>query len=97
MRNLEWPTSTKIPNQWAPCMRKIGKYFYLFYSLNSQIYVAKADSPLGPFKNIKGRLKDKEIPFIKAREFFPKIHTIDADVFVDDDDKVTFFGEVGLG
>ncbi|MBO5254506.1 MAG: family 43 glycosylhydrolase [Opitutales bacterium] len=31
VRNLNWPTSTKIRNQWAPCMRKIGKYFYLFY------------------------------------------------------------------
>jgi len=97
VKNLRWPTSTKLRNQWAPCMRIIGKYFYLFYSLDSQIYVGKSDSPLGPFKNIKGQVNGKEIPFIKNREFFPKIHTIDADVFVDDDNKAYIYWGSGLG
>ena len=98
VRNLEWPTSTKIPNQWAPCMRKIGKDFYLFYSLNSQIYVGKSSSPFGPFRNVLGSHNGKEVPLIKYNEYFPpKIHTIDADVFVDDDNRAYIYWGSGHG
>ena len=97
VRNLNWPTSTKLPRQWAPCMRKIGEHFYLFYSIDSQIYVGKSNSPLGHFENIKGQKNGKDIPFIKDREFFPKIHTIDADVFVDDDNKTYLYWGSGHG
>lgn len=97
VRSLSWPTSTKQRWQWAPCMRKVGNHFYLFYSIDSQIYVGKSDSPLGPFKNIKGQKDGKDVPFIKNREFFPKIHTIDPDVFVDDDNRAYLYWGSGHG
>ncbi len=88
LRTLNWPTSTKIGWQWAPSMRKIGEYYYLFYSLKSQIYVGRSKSPLGSFENVKSN----EAPFIKDKEYFPpKIHTIDADAFVDDDGRAYLY------
>lgn len=83
LRTLNWPTSTHLRNMWAPAVvqGKDGR-FYAYYSLKSQIYVGVADHPVGPFRNL---LPD-EAPFIKSREYFPpKIHTIDADCFIDDD------------
>ena len=79
-------------------MRKIGKDFYLFYSLNSQIYVGKSSSPFGPFRNVLGSHNGKEVPLIKYNEYFPpKIHTIDADVFVDDDNRAYIYWGSGHG
>ena len=87
-RVLNWPTSTKKKCQWAPCIRKAGNFYYLYYSLDSQIYVAKASSPLGPFENL---IPDGG-PFIKDKEFFPPtIHSIDADLFIDDDNKAYLY------
>jgi len=95
LKKLNWPTSTKIKNMWAPGIAKAkdGK-FYLYYSLNSQIYAGVADAPYGPFKN----LLENEAPFIKDKEFFPpKIHSIDADVFVDDDGQAYLYWGSGWG
>lgn len=95
VKTLNWPTSTKINNMWAPDVAK-GKdgKFYIYYSLNSQIYAGVADDPKGPFRN----LLDNEEPFIKDKEFFPpKMHTIDAHCYLDDDGETYLYWGSGWG
>ncbi len=92
---LNWPTSMGIPNMWAPAVTegKDGR-FYMYYSLNSEIYAGVADHPKGPFRNL---LPDEK-PFIRDKEFFPpKIHTIDADCFIDDDGQAYLYWGSGWG
>jgi beta-xylosidase len=69
---------------WAPCVLEKGGSFYMFYSAlgevaggraSLRICLAKSDSPLGPFRDVKAPLFDLG----KA--------VIDANVFIDTDGK----------
>ena len=73
---------------WAPCVVEHDGAFFLFYSAlgpvapghsSHRICVARADSPLGPFEDIKAPLLDVG----KA--------TIDAHVMIDDDGKAYLY------
>ena len=87
-RVLNWPTCTNKKCQWAPCIRKVGNFYYLYYSLDSQIYAAKSASPFGPFEN----MLPNDAPFIKDKQYFsPTIHSIDADLFIDDDGRAYLY------
>lgn len=72
---------------WAPSavIHRHGLY-YMFPTLDEQIAAAVADSPLGPFKSPDGqnitRQSFKPYPLDQA-------HSIDAEVFVDDDAEST--------
>ncbi|RYZ99770.1 MAG: hypothetical protein EOP47_15900 [Sphingobacteriaceae bacterium] len=82
LTKINWPSSMKLPDVWAPAVRQgtDGK-FYFYTSTNHQIYAGVASHPAGPFTNILGA----DSVFIKDRQYWHKIHTIDADCFVDDD------------
>ncbi len=41
---------------WAPEVYHFGKKYYMYYSGNEHLYVAVADSPLGPFRQHGGRM-----------------------------------------
>jgi beta-xylosidase len=77
-------------NFWAPCVLEKDHSFYLFYSsmgkvgpdgsrMSHRISVAKSDSPLGPFVDLKAPLLD----IGKA--------TIDAHAFIDDDGRAYLY------
>ena len=39
---------------WAPEVYKFDGKYYMYYSANHKLYVAVADSPLGPFQDVTG-------------------------------------------
>jgi GH43 family beta-xylosidase len=49
---LHKSNTTETQNFWAPEVYKFGDKFYMYFSANEHLYVAQADSPLGPFKQI---------------------------------------------
>lgn len=64
---------------WAPEIYKIGDKFQMYYSADRHCCVAIADSPLGPFKQVKKEpIWDAEM-------------TLDNTLFVDDDGKPYMF------
>ncbi len=82
MRKLNWPTSMNKPNIWAPAITQgMDGRFYFYASTDHNIYAAVADHPLGPYENILGG----DSIFIKNRQWWEKMHSIDADCFIDDD------------
>ncbi|MFT2009585.1 family 43 glycosylhydrolase [Pontibacter sp. 13R65] len=93
LTKLNWPTSMQEPDIWAPGITqgKDGK-FYLYTSTNHNIYAGVADHPRGPFKNLLG---DNTI-FIKNRQWWDKMHSIDADPFVDDDGQAYLYWGSGF-
>ena len=71
------PTSTA--GFWAPEVYCLDGRFYMFYTVEENIGVAVADSPLGPFKkHSEGFL-------------FPGQRVIDANLFIDDDGKMYLY------
>lgn len=87
---LNWPTKqmctspTSNKNKvWAPSVVKgrDGK-FHMFVSVGSEVYAGISDSPEGPWRNIK----DDNSPFITTQRDL-NVHTIDAEVFLDDNGK----------
>lgn len=64
---------------WAPGINKYKGKYYMYFSAEAQIGVAVSDSPLGPFKDLLGR------PLIGKNEY--DCQSIDADLFVDEDDQ----------
>lgn len=93
LTRLNWPTSMKLPSIWAPAVAKApdGK-FYLYTSVNHNIYVGVADHPAGPFRNVLGN----DSIFIKNRQWWNKMHSIDADCFVDDDGQAYLYWGSGF-
>lgn len=57
---------------WAPEVYKFDGKYYMYYSANHRLYVATADSPLGPFKDVTGE------PMLELG-----VNTIDNTVFTD--------------
>lgn len=93
LTKLNWPTSMGQPDIWAPAVVKgtDGK-FYLYTSTNHNIYVGVADHPRGPFTNVLGG----DSIFIKNRQWWDKMHTIDADAFIDDDGQAYLYWGSGF-
>lgn len=85
---LNWPTKKACTSPtsgnsmvWAPSVRKAkdGK-FYMYVSVGSEVWAGVSDQPLGPWKNLKA----DQSPLV-AKNDFPLVHNIDADLFIDDD------------
>lgn len=93
LTKLAWPSSMGQPDIWAPAVRQgVDGRFYLYTSTNHNIYAGVAGHPKGPFKNI---LAGDSI-FIKNRQWWPKMHSIDADVFIDDDKQAYLYWGSGF-
>jgi arabinoxylan arabinofuranohydrolase len=97
-RALNWPTKKlcKSPTSgsssvWAPSVvqARDGK-FYMYVSVGNEVWVGKAESPLGPWKNLLG-----DQPLIN-RNFRPGYHMIDAEAFIDDDGSAYLYWGSGL-
>lgn len=86
--HINWPTKEQCTTPtssdamvWAPAVVKgtNGK-FYMYVSVGSEVWGGVADSPLGPWKNMKA----DNTPLV-AKNDFPKVHNIDSDCFIDTD------------
>lgn len=64
---------------WAPGINKFNGKYYMYFTAEAQIGVVVSESPLGPFRDIHGR------PLIAKDEY--NCQSIDADLFVDDDNQ----------
>ncbi|MGN8646228.1 family 43 glycosylhydrolase [Gracilibacillus sp. HCP3S3_G5_1] len=73
--NVSWANS----RAWAPGVNKYNGKYYMYFSAEAQIGIAVSDSPVGPFKDLLG------YPLIKKNEY--NCQSIDADLFVDDDNQ----------
>ncbi len=91
---LNWPTKAACKsitgtdsNVWAPSVihARNGR-FYLYVSVGSEIYCGVAAHPTGPWKNVF----DTGRPLIRSQKA-QDIHTIDAEVFIDDDGRVYLY------
>ncbi|TXK49105.1 family 43 glycosylhydrolase [Pontibacter qinzhouensis] len=93
LTKLNWPTSMQKPDIWAPGITqgKDGK-FYLYTSTDHNIYAGVAEHPLGPFTNLLGG----DSIFIENRQWWSKMHSIDADPFVDDDGQAYLYWGSGF-
>ena len=67
---------------WAPEVYHINGKFYMYYSANERLYVASAESPLGPFKQHGGML---------LQELLGDAYCIDSTIFVDSDGTIWMF------
>lgn len=93
LTKLNWPTSMGLPDIWAPAVRQgIDGRFYFYTAVNHALYAGVSDHPYGPFKNILGG----DSVFIKNRQWWPKMHSIDADVFIDDDKQAYLYWGSGF-
>ncbi|MXN92176.1 family 43 glycosylhydrolase [Flavobacterium sp. Sd200] len=86
--HINWPTKAQCKTAtssdamvWAPCVVKgtDGK-FYMYVSVGSEVWGGVADSPLGPWKNLKA----DNTPLVSKNDF-PVVHNIDSDCFIDTD------------
>ena len=91
---LNWPTkdacdsiSGNDNNVWAPSViqGRNGR-FYMYVSVGSEVYCGVAPHPTGPWKNVF----DSGRPLIRTQKA-QGIHTIDSEVFIDDDDRVYLY------
>ena len=93
LTKLNWPTSMQLPDIWAPAVRRAGNgKFYLYTTIDHNLYVGVADHPAGPFRNALGG----DSIFIRNRLLSPKMHSIDADCFIDDDGKAYLYWGSGF-
>jgi arabinoxylan arabinofuranohydrolase len=97
-RELNWPTKRICSSPesadsmvWAPSVVRAGDgTFVMYVSVGSEIWVGKADNPLGPWKDANGGK-----PLI-PRNFKPGFHMIDAEAFIDDDGQAYLYWGSGL-
>ena len=93
LTTLNWPTSMGQPDVWAPAVTQgTDGRFYLYTSTNHNIYAGVANHPKGPFTNILGG----DSIFIRNRQWWEKMHSIDADCFVDDDGQAYLYWGSGF-
>ena len=76
-------TASATAGFWAPEVYAVGDAYYLFYSVDCRLAVAKADSPVGPFISGRG-------------DYLIDHPAIDGSVFFDDDGKCYLY-YVGWG
>lgn len=98
-RELNWPTkkactspTSRAAMVWAPSVVRArdGK-FYMYVSVGSEVWVGRAEHPLGPWSDAHGG--KPLIPF----DYRPGFHMIDAEVFIDDDGTVYLYLGSGFG
>lgn len=91
---LNWPTKAQCTSKtsndskvWAPSAikGKDGKY-HMFVSVGSEVYAGISDAPEGPWKNVKA----DGGPFIATQRSI-NVHTIDAEVFLNDNGKAYLY------
>lgn len=89
---LNWPTkeacTSPLSNSnmvWAPSVIKKGDKFYMYVSVGSEVWCGVADNPLGPWENPLG---DKQLLEFDTTKY---CHVIDAEVFVDTDDRAYLY------
>jgi hypothetical protein len=91
---LNWPTKTQCTSKtsndskvWTPSVIK-GKdnRYHIFVSVGSEVYAGVSDAPEGPWKNVKA----DGGPFIATRKLI-NVHTIDAEVFLNDNGKAYLY------
>lgn len=89
---LNWPTkvmcTSPLSNNnkvWAPSVIQKGNNFYMYVSVGSEVWCGKSKHPLGPWENMLGNR-----PLISA-DTTRYYHPIDAEVFVDDDNKTYLY------
>jgi beta-xylosidase len=96
---LNWPTKALCTSPtsndskvWAPSVKKSadGK-FHMFVSVGSEIYAGISNHPEGPWKNVKA----DGSPFVSTQKAI-NVHTIDAEVFMDDNGKSYLYWGSGL-
>src|SRR6476469_1584605 len=93
LTKLTWPTSMNLPDIWAPAVRQgVDGRFYFYTATNHNLYAGVSDHPYGPFKNILGG----DNIFIKNRQWWPQMHSIDVDVFIDDDQQAYLYWGSGF-
>jgi arabinoxylan arabinofuranohydrolase len=89
---LDWPRPGAVPGAevvdvWAPdVVRGPDGRFYLYISIDQEIWAGVADHPLGPWRN----LLDEPRPLVE-REFDEEVHHIDAHAFIDDDGRAYLY------
>jgi arabinoxylan arabinofuranohydrolase len=93
LTKLNWPSSMELPSVWAPAVTR-GKdgRFYLYTSTDHNLYAGVSDHPLGPFTNLLGG----DSIFIQNRQWWDKMHTIDADCYLDDDGEAYLYWGSGF-
>ena len=93
LRRLNWPGNMGKRDIWAPSVTQgtDGK-FYFYTSADHNIYAGVAHHPMGPFTN----LLEEDSIFIKNRQWWDAIHSIDADCFIDDDGKAYLYWGSGF-
>ncbi|HEX8342756.1 MAG TPA: family 43 glycosylhydrolase [Tepidisphaeraceae bacterium] len=99
-RELNWPTKKACTSPtsggskvWAPSVVRGGDgKFYMYVSVGSEVWVGKADHPLGPWENALG----KQEPLI-GRNYRPGFHMIDAEAFIDTDGTPYLYWGSGWG
>ncbi len=75
LKDVSWANS----RAWAPGVNAYNGKYYMYFTAEAQIGVAVSDSPLGPFRDLLGK------PLITKDEY--DCQSIDADLFVDDDNQ----------
>jgi len=85
--HLNWPTkaactspTSQSSKVWAPSVVKKNGKFYMYVAVGSEVWGGVANSPTGPWKNIK----PDNTPLVKVTDY-PEVHNIDPDCFIDDD------------
>lgn len=67
---------------WAPEVYRLGDKYYMYYSANERLYVATADSPVGPFRQQGGQM---------MKDVIGDKFSIDSHIFFDDDGSAWMF------
>ncbi|MBQ5714877.1 MAG: glycoside hydrolase family 43 protein, partial [Alistipes sp.] len=67
---------------WAPEVYHLGDKYYMYYSANERLYVATADSPLGPYRQQGGQM---------MQDVIGDMFSIDSHIFFDDDGSAWMF------
>ncbi|MDM8159326.1 family 43 glycosylhydrolase [Labilibaculum sp. K2S] len=98
-KHINWPTKKACTSPtsgnsmvWAPSVIQGTKeQFYMYVSVGSEVWVGTASHPLGPWKNAK----EDASPLIPGN-MIPGYHMIDAECFIDDDNRAYLYWGSGL-
>lgn len=85
--DLKW-TPKVDKNAWAPAIIERGGRYFFYFSADSRIGVAVADSSIGPFQDPLGK------PLLPYRD---DLSTIDPMAFIDDDGQAYLYWDSGRG
>ena len=98
-KHINWPTKEACTSPtsgkdmvWAPSVvQGIDGRFYMYVSVGNEIWVGTAEHPLGPWRNAK----EEGTPLIHSN-MIPGYHMIDAECFIDDDNRAYLYWGSGL-